>query len=233
MPHYLERDILSANAAFWLMDNTDWQIAAVYQEFIDVLCHLIWPAHAYHWEKLTGEPTNLPPIPLYRRELTKNAGGSVIEAYRFADKLLGIAMERWGDEAVIVVVSDHGFNTIYPQKEILIGDDQRQTMMYWHDSTGVFGLWGRHVQQGVTGEISVYDFLPTILAFAGVPAAADMPGRVVVEAIEPEFLTRLQAGPLAERPETYDPHEREVDRDIANIISEVELERLRALGYIQ
>ncbi len=231
--HYLERDILAANAAFWLMENEDWNIAAVYQEFLDVLCHLMWPVHAYYWEKLTGEPANLPPMPPDRRELAENAGEAIIDAYRMADKLLGIAIERWGDEAVIVVVSDHGFNTIYPQKEILIGDDQRKTMMYWHDPTGVFGLWGRHVQQGVSGEITIYDFLPTILAFAGVPAAEDMPGRILEEAVEPEFLDRLRAGPLAERPETYDPHEREVDRDIANVVSEVELERLRALGYIQ
>ncbi|MCK4593144.1 alkaline phosphatase family protein, partial [bacterium] len=67
LPHYLERDILAANAVFWLMDNEDWNIAAVYQEFLDVLCHLIWPAHAYYWEKLTGEPANLQPIPPNRR----------------------------------------------------------------------------------------------------------------------------------------------------------------------
>jgi hypothetical protein len=233
LPHYLERDIRAANATFWLMDHEDWDIAAVYQEFVDVLCHLIWPAHAYHWEKLTGEPTNLPPIPPVRREIAERAGETIIEAYRFTDKLLGVAIERWGDEAVIVVVSDHGFGTIYPPKVILIGDEQRQEMMYWHDPTGVFGLWGRHVQQGVTGEITIYDFLPTILALLGVPAAQDMPGRVVEEALEPEYLASLKAGPLAERPETYDPREREVDRDIANLVGEVELERLRALGYIQ
>jgi len=233
LPHYLERDVLAANACFWLMDHEDWNIAAVYQEFPDVLSHLIWPAHAFRWEKLTGEPANLPPIPPYRRELAENAGDTIIEAYRFEDRLLGIAMDNWGDEAVIVVVSDHGFNTIYPPKVILIGDDQLQEMMYWHDPTGVFGLWGRHVQQGVTGEITIYDFLPTVLALLGVPAARDMPGRVVEEALEPEFLERAQFGPLAERPKTYDPHEREVDRDIVNVVGQAELERLRALGYLQ
>jgi len=60
-----------------------------------------------------------------------------------------------------------------------------------------------------------------------------MPGRVVEEALEPEFLDRMKAGPLAERPATYDPHEREVDRDIVNVVGEAELERLRALGYLQ
>ncbi|OGD78628.1 MAG: hypothetical protein A2Y64_04790 [Candidatus Coatesbacteria bacterium RBG_13_66_14] len=233
LPHYLERDVLAANACFWLMDHEDWNIAAVYEEFPDVLCHLIWPAHAYRWEELTGEPANLPPIPPFRRELAEEAGDTIIEAYRFEDKLLGLAMDRWGDEAVIVVVSDHGFDTIYPPRTILIGDDQLQTMMYWHDPTGVFGLWGRHVRQGVSGEITIYDFLPTVLALLGVPAAQDMPGRVVEEAIEPEFLERMKAGPLAERPETYDPGEREVDRDIVNIMGEAELERLRALGYLQ
>jgi|GEM_PF-1814748 len=233
LPHYLERDVLAANSMFWLMDREDWNIAAVYQEFPDVLSHLIWPAHAYRWEKLTGEPANLPPIPPQRRELAENAGDTIIEAYRFEDKLLGVAMDNWGDEAVIVVVSDHGFNTIYPPKVILIGDNQLQEMMYWHDPTGVFGLWGRHVQQGASGGITIYDFLPTILALLGVPAAQDMPGRVVEEALEPEFLDRVKAGPLAERPATYDPHEREVDRDIVNVVGEAELERLRALGYLQ
>jgi hypothetical protein len=233
LPHYLERDVLAANACFWLMDHEDWNVAAVYLEFPDVLCHLIWPAHAYRWERLTGEPANLPPIPPQRRELAEETGDTIIEAYRFEDKLLGLAMDRWGDEAVIVVVSDHGFNTLYPPREILIGDDQTQRMMYWHDPTGVFGLWGRHVQQGVTGEITIYDFLPTVMALLGVPAAQDMPGRVVEEALEPEFFNRAKAGPLAERPATYDPQERQVDRDIVNVVGEVELERLRALGYIQ
>lgn len=234
LPHYLERDIDSANAMFHLMDTREWDIAAVYQEFPDVLCHLTWPAHAHYWERLTGEPCHLAPIPPERRELAERIGDMVVESYRLTDKLLGVAMERWGDKAVIVVVSDHGFDTIHPPEEILIGDDEYSVMAYWHDPDGVFGVWGPHVRRGAVGNgVDIYEFLPTVLALAGVPAAADMPGEVVEEVFEPGYLAWLRTGLLADPPATWDPETREVEAELSESLSAAELERLRALGYLQ
>jgi predicted AlkP superfamily phosphohydrolase/phosphomutase len=234
LPHYLERDILAANAMFYLMDEKDWHIAAVYQEFPDVLCHLAWPVHAFHWERLTGEPANLPQIPPERREMADVMAESVIQSYQLADKLLGMAMERWGDEAVILVVSDHGFDTIYPSERILIGDDAWKEMHFWHDPDGVFALWGPNIRQGAVGDgVTIYDFLPTLLAAAGLPVPADMPGEIAAEAFEPGYYEWYLAGPQAEAPATWDTEKRDVGSELAQALTDAELERLRALGYLQ
>jgi len=199
-----------------------------------VLCHLAWPAHAHYWEHLTGEPAHLASIPPGRREMADEIGESVIQAYQLADKLLGIAMERWGEEAVILVVSDHGFDTIYPPETIMIGGDAWMEMSFWHDPDGVFALWGPNIRQGAVGDgVTIYDFLPTLLAAAGLPVPADMTGEIVEEAFEPGYFEWYLTGPQAEAPETWDTEMRDVGSELAQTLSEAELERLRSLGYLQ
>ncbi|MCD4690133.1 hypothetical protein K8S17_01585, partial [bacterium] len=93
-------------------------------------------------------------------------------------------------------------------------------------------LWGRDIVPGTQlSEPSVLDITPTLLALYGLPVGEDMDGRVLTEAIEPEFLKRypITSVPSYEEDLVADdgtePLESPVDDEVR--------ERLRSLGYIE
>ena len=105
-------------------------------------------------------------------------------------------------------------------------------MSGWHHVDGVFIASGGPIRRHVTPapQPSVTDITPTILALMGLPVGRDMPGRVLEEIIDPEF--------LAAHPVQYvDSYEEHIDRErLAGTIDESEerqLEYLRSLGYIK
>jgi tetratricopeptide (TPR) repeat protein len=134
-------------------------------------------------------------------------------------------------DALVLVVSDHGF---YPATAGIPDDpsDLTSGAAAWHRPYGIVSaaiagsLAGtRPVAKGPPlGAISPLDIAPTVLTLAGLPVAADMPGRMV---------TTLTGGspkiaPIA----SYGAHR---PLDIAATRSgaaAAELQRLRSLGYI-
>lgn len=233
--HYLTRDALTANSLEYLMDTRDWRVAASYIEAGDVSCHLTWPAHALWWERLTGEPALVPPrTPEYLEEAGANGWGTVIrDFYVWADKFIGTVLDRLEPGDILMVLSDHGFASVYPPADIPVGGGAVQRMSYWHDPTGVLLLYGRGIRQGERGpEASVYDICPTVLALLGIPPAQDMPGRVLTGNLEPVLAESLEKGPLSQTVPTYG-REKPGGEELTPELSETELERLRAIGYLQ
>jgi len=96
-------------------------------------------------------------------------GEAVVAAMRLLDVMLGDALSRLPPEASLVVVSDHGF-------------DYRG---YEHDNAppGVLILSGPGIPPGPFEGPTVYDVAPTLLQLLGLPAAEDMPGRVLPVAL--------------------------------------------------
>lgn len=236
LEHYLRRDVLSANALLHLMDQRDWDLASVYVEGADVACHLTWPAHAVWWERRTGEPAHVPTrSPQYLREAEENDWWTIIrDFYRWNDRLLGLFLERLEPGDVLIVLSDHGFASVHPPKIIPIGGGVEERMAYWHDATGMLLLYGDGVRRGEFGpRASVYDICPTVLALLGLPPAGEMPGEVLLRALEPSLVHRLEAGPLAETIDSYGRTEAGSGPELAGELAEIDLERLRALGYLQ
>ncbi|MCK4593646.1 alkaline phosphatase family protein, partial [bacterium] len=204
--HYLTRDALTANALLHLMDTRDWRVAACYVEAADVACHLLWPAHALWWERYRGDPALVPPrTPEYLKAAAENGWDTIIrDFYVWADRLIGAVLQELEPGDVLIVLSDHGFASLYPPADTPVGGGEVQRMSYWHDATGVLIMYGRGIKQGETGaEAGVYDICPTILALLGIPPAEDMPGRVLTEALEPIVVALLEDGPLMQTVPSY------------------------------
>lgn len=102
-----------------------------------------------------------------------------------------------------------------------------------HSMHGVLLLRGPHVRENheIAGA-SLLDVTPTILALLGRPVGADMDGRVLTEAMEPEYLRRQPVRGI----ESYDAL---LGRPVSPPMDDTDVgleevnERLRDLGYIE
>lgn len=95
-----------------------------------------------------------------------------------------------------------------------------------HVLEGVLIMWGENIRKGAKlADATNTDVTPTLLYLFGLPVAKDMDGRVIVEALDPDYVARhpvtfvatYEKGPI----ETY-------SNDV-----EVVQGRLRSLGYLQ
>ncbi len=146
--------------------------------------------------------------------------------YQYMDEVLGELLALADDQTTVVLTSDHGHS----------GPKDRDGVYQWgiamHDPTGVVALWGKDIESGTQLDTpSVLDITPTLLALLGLPVAEDMDGRVLTEAIDPEFFERTPVRTIA----SYED-EREPGAEAEPIESPVDdevRERLRSLGYIE
>jgi tetratricopeptide (TPR) repeat protein/predicted AlkP superfamily phosphohydrolase/phosphomutase len=155
-------------------------------------------------------------------------GAVVDQAYREADAMIGRLLEIVGPDWNVIVASDHGFRH---------GDNRPSTDSRvdrgpgadWHDRFGVLILWGPDIRAGVhIADASILDVAPTVLALYGLPVADDMDGRVLHEALEPQFLAEHRVETVT----TYETVER-VAVEVEPSGQDAELmEKLRTLGYI-
>ena len=96
-----------------------------------------------------------------------------------------------------------------------------------HVRDGIFAMWGKHVRNGYdAGLRQIEDIAPTILYLLGLPAAEDMDGRGIFDALEPGFVTSLTSYTVADY--------REIPRDFVAVEKDTEpLEKkLKSLGYV-
>ena len=96
-----------------------------------------------------------------------------------------------------------------------------------HRMNGVFVAFGKPIQPGTWIEgARIVDVAPTALYLAGLPVPEDMDGRVLVEALRPEY---------TDEPLLYGPPARRTDQGATEFLSgedeEIVQERLRGLGY--
>ena len=152
-------------------------------------------------------------------------GEVVPRYYEYMDGVLAEFLRLADDNTTVIVTSDHGHSG--PK---LRGDDYVWGIAM-HDRTGFVCFWGKDIVAGRQLEAaSVLDLTPTILALCGLPVAEDMDGRVLREAIEPDFLL---AHPVDTVP-TYETGARAVDEEpIESSVDEEIREKLRSLGYIE
>ena len=128
--------------------------------------------------------------------------GGVIEAvYREQDRMLGELLAAAGDlgpdgDLNVILLSDHGFHHGASRPKlsgVALGDDRAEQEASWHRPFGILALAGPGIRPGPqTPAASLLDITPTALALLGLPAGADMDGRVLHEL--------LRADPLAPIP---------------------------------
>lgn len=181
---------------------------AIYFEGVDMVSHFFWQYYRPH------EFISVPP------EDVANFGNVVPEFYRYMDEILGEYLEMFEPGTDVIILSDHGFGfDLNPVVPFRTGE---------HRLHGILVASGPHFQKGVElDEVSVLDVTPTLLYLFGLPSARDMDGRIVTEALDPEF--------VAEHPPQY-IQSYETERRISSITrssaDEQVREQIRALGYV-
>ncbi len=179
---------------------------------IDRVSHRLWGA--LEPPELYGELMQLTDS---QRAVTRTA---LERYYEFTDALIGLLLARYGENDLVLVLSDHGFE----------GGQDLAALTGVHETDaaldGVLFARGPGIAPGSsTNGTSVNDVTPTVLAWWGLPLADDFDGQVGA------FLTPLAAQP--DRIATYDVGEIERIEATASGSEDEIMDRLRALGYIE
>jgi len=95
------------------LNRFDWGVLYCYFSSLDCLQHMFWRLRD-------------PEHPMYDEELAAEYGGVIEHFYARFDSVLGYTMERVGDDATIIALSDHGFTTF--RKNVHLN-----TWLYWND----------------------------------------------------------------------------------------------------
>ncbi len=159
---------------------------------------------------------------------------SVTSFYARQDDLIGTILEAAGPGATVLIVSDHGFKS-GPGRPTDVLPFTTQQPVEWHDEEGIILLSGPGVRRGATlaEPATLFDVAPTILHLLGLPVAEDMPGRVLADALNPEFARARAERTIATYEGLGSTREFEAPADGGAREAEDELlANLRALGYI-
>ena len=203
-----------------IVARESWDFLSVYVKGPDLVQHMFWE---YHEEPRGGASR------------VRQLGLDPVEAvYRHVDDFLGAILGAVDEQTNIIMISDHGAGAwISDHSFVLSLWPNRPAREKWsgnHRVDGIFAMWGPDVRPGarLMDSMTLLDVAPTALYLAGAPVADDMPGRVIVEALRPEWvaaraITRVPSYEVEARRSRYhvDPG---LDRDIA--------EELRSLGYL-
>jgi predicted AlkP superfamily phosphohydrolase/phosphomutase/Flp pilus assembly protein TadD len=195
----------------WRDEQPDLLMA--YTEGTDSVAHLF--GHLFRAKDLSGE--------LLAQQ--QKFGQAVEQMYVYADGILGDYLKAMDRNTALVVLSDHGFDLGAPQDDPSKTRDMRRVSERFHNPEGILYLYGRGVKaRARLDQPKLVDVAPTVLALAGLPAARDMPGRVILEGLDlpvpgPAVATYETGAAAAQA--AADPR---ADPQI--------MERLRSLGYI-
>jgi len=196
-----------------LIEHEPWSLACVYYDMVDRLCHEF--IH-FHPPRREGVPEV--DYEHYHEVLTG--------CYRFHDLMLGRLVQLAGDDALVMIVSDHGFLSDHQR----IAWDGKAGPVDWHRLHGILAMAGPGVRSDhELHGASLLDIAPTILHALGLPVGADMAGKVLIDAFD--------AAPPVRRIDTWEtvagdaglhPAERQQDAFEAHEA----LRQLVDLGYV-
>lgn len=208
--HPLRRDETHTRVFEALWPESDAALSVLYLNGADQVSHLYWPfqdpesqrairldptAHKRQVDELMRRHPNQTMPPFGEEGLTAaelhDAARWVPDYYVYLDGVLDRIWTLVGPETTLVLLSDHGFQCS-STKPLVVGG---------HRGVAVFAAVGPRVKAKARGEAHVFDVAPTLYALLGMPAAADMPGRVLHELFDvtepPRIATRaLQRGAI-------------------------------------
>jgi hypothetical protein len=168
------------------------------------------------------EAIYLPGLDIFTMQRMGEAAGADLAA--LDDRLASVrAYYRFVDDQIAQAAADRTPQDVL----VLVGDPGRLARSGDGPATGTLLLEGGPIAPGDLGRVSERDVAPTLLHMAGLPTSRELPGRVLEEALRPEFrqghpvrvVASLGRRPAARAAES--PFDREM------------LEELRSLGYIQ
>jgi hypothetical protein len=177
---------------------------------IDRVCHFLWGG--------VEHASKYPPELRLTPEERKGGREAVVTYYRFVDALVGLLVEGAGDDDLVIVLSDHGFEAGRTFR-FLSGVHDTDAAI-----NGVIFARGPGIRPGsrIRG-MSILDVTPTILTWLGLPVAEDMDGSVA------RFLDKRPLDRIA----SYDVGEIEVMETTSSGVEATIVEQLRTLGYLE
>lgn len=197
-----------------LLDNTQWDFTAVYYEGIDRFGHEFMEFHPPKMDEVSQADFDA-----YQH--------CMVGIYRFHDMLLERLLALAGDDTAVILMSDHGYYNNYLRPDPRPG---KAGPVDWHRPFGIFAGMGPGFNAGarVYGA-TILDVAPTVLQLLGLPAAYDMPGRVLAEVLTVSTpLSRVESWEEIEGDSGMHPPDMRIDP----VESRAVMEQLVALGYI-
>lgn len=199
-----------------LLSRQDYDLVSCYFEGIDQVGHLF-------------QHCMPPKMSLASAEEYSRYKDVVPVFYEYLDRLTGELLSQVDSNTVVILVSDHGFKN-GAGRPVDFPPYISERPAYWHRDYGIFVLSGGPVRAGRRLDtVELFDIAPTILYLLGLPAGKDMPGKVITEAINPDFLASFPRPTIP----SWDPLRRsEADISSNAMLDSEQLENLQALGYI-
>lgn len=164
LSRHFQTDRQVTNVALAIDSDIHPDLLMVYLPGVDRVSHSLWgnlePAELY--------PEHLRPSPTQRQ-----AGANALRRYyEYMDALVGKLIERFDDDDLVLVMSDHGFEA---GTRLMFLTGQHETT---NAADGILFARGRGVRRpGAAEPVTVNDITPTVLAALGFPVATDMDGR--------------------------------------------------------
>jgi hypothetical protein len=152
-------------------------------------------------------------------------GAIIPKYYVYLDRLVGDLLGRVDEDALVIVLSDHGFGPGLGKYRV--GGD---FLSGNHRPSGVLILSGPQIVDGQvqTHRITHYDILPTMLFALGLPIARNLEGQPLLHYFEDSFLAGRPASFVPRFPYGAEPEEEAPGSAQDDEI----LDELRSLGYI-
>ncbi|MCB9348848.1 MAG: alkaline phosphatase family protein [Lewinellaceae bacterium] len=165
------------SATTYILEQEDWDFMAVYHDAIDHIGHGFMKYH----------PPLRPHVP---KDLYDAFHNVVTATYRFHDTMLGSLIELAGEDATILLVSDHGFHSDHLRVNAIPKDPAGPS--WEHGPYGIFVMKGPNIRKDETiYGASLLDITPTVLAHLEEPIGLDMDGKILTNVFEniPEIKT--------------------------------------------
>lgn len=196
------------NAGLYLYQKYNPSMFAIYFEGVDMVSHFFWQYYR-PYEFISVPDSDV-----------ANFGSVIPEFYRYMDEILGEFLASLQPGTDVLILSDHGFGfDLNPMVPFRSGE---------HRLHGIFIASGPHFKKGLKlDEVSVLDVTPTLLYIYGLPAARDMDGQIVTDALDPEFVVGHPPAYI----QSYETGRRVSSITRSSADMQVR-EQIRALGYV-
>ena len=198
-----------------LLENQEWDFAAIYYDAIDHFCHGFMRYHPPQQPQVSDDDFRL-----YQNVVTTG--------YIYHDMMLGRLLELTNEDTTVMLISDHGFHPDHLRPKAIPSEPAGPAVE--HRDYGIFVLNGPGIQQDrLIHGANLLDITPTLLSLFGLPVAEDMDGKPLVDVYEKK--PDLEWIASWEDVDGNDGrHPKDMVIDAAE--SQAALDQLVALGYI-
>ncbi len=203
-------------AATWLMENEPWDLTAVYFDTIDHLSHGFMKFHPPQMQGISDE----------KFDLYKDVVNGI---YRFHDMMLERYIKLAGEDATIIILSDHGFHSDHLRPKRLPTEPMAPALE--HRQFGMFCMSGPNIikDERIYGA-TLLDITPTILTLFGLPVGKDMDGKVLTQVFDKKIIPEyIETWENVEGNSGNHPEELQQDP----LAAQEALKQLIELGYIE